>query len=69
MFISNSMERGELFWYLDQIALYCVLVMMNRFDHSPQVGWITDTMRTSILHIGSAYDFKLQEESAGLYGN
>jgi tetratricopeptide (TPR) repeat protein len=69
MFISNSMERGELFWHLDQITLYCILIMMNRFDHSPQVGWITDTMRTSILHVGSAYDFKLREESAGLYGN
>ena len=59
-FIRHFAERGEWFWHLDQIALHCVLKMMERFDTPPRVSWI-DQATSSIWHIGHAYDFKLRD--------
>ena len=59
-FIRHFAERDEWFWHLDQIALHCVLKMMEQYDIPPQVGWIPQD-RGPVWHIGHSYDFKLAE--------
>ena len=59
-FITHFAERGEWYWHLDQIALNCVLKMMERYDTPPRVSWI-DQNTSSVWHIGHAYDFRLKE--------
>lgn len=65
-FIRHFAERGEWFWHLDQIALHCVLKMMERYDTLPQVGWIPQDSG-AIWHIGHAYDFKLEDARFSRY--
>ncbi len=66
-FIRHFVGRGKLFWHLDQIALYCVLKMMERFDQPPRVGPITASVRGSIWHIGNPYDYRLKEHRVARY--
>ncbi len=60
-FIRHFVGRGKLFWHLDQLALYCVLKMMERFDTSPRVAPIAAIAGTAIWHIGNPYDYRFQE--------
>ena len=66
-FIRHFAGRGELFWHLDQIALYCVLKMMERFSAPPRVDWITQRARAAVFHIGNPYDFRLQDARVARY--
>ncbi len=59
-FVGHFSARGEWFWHLDQIALHCVLKMMERYDRRPAVGRIAQD-DAAIWHIGHAYDFKLED--------
>ncbi len=66
-FIRHFTGRGKLFWHLDQIALYCVLKMMERFDEPPRVGPLTAATRVSIWHIGNPYEHRLKEHRVARY--
>jgi hypothetical protein len=66
-FIQHFVGRRKLFWHLDQIALYCVLKMMARFDEPPRVGPLTVAARAAIWHIGNPYDYRLKEHRVARY--
>jgi hypothetical protein len=66
-FIRHFVGRGKLFWHLDQIALYCVLKMMERFDEPPHVAPLTASARASTWHIGNPYDYRLKEHRVARY--
>ena len=66
-YVRHFMRRGKLYWHLDQIALYCVLKMMERFAEPPQVGWISSAARAAIWHIGNPYDHRLRDERVARY--
>jgi tetratricopeptide (TPR) repeat protein len=60
-FIRHFVGRRKLFWHLDQIALYCVLKMMERFDAPPRVASIAPSACGAVWHIGNPYEYRLQE--------
>ncbi len=65
-YIRHHAEGTELHWHLDQIALYCVLTMMQRFSDVPRVRWMgADDM--PVWHIGHSYDFRLEDERVARY--
>jgi hypothetical protein len=66
-FIRYFAARAELFWHVDQIALYCVLVMMQRFSEPPAVAPIGQGEEMPVWHIGHLYDFRLHEERFARY--
>ena len=48
-------------WALDQLSLYCVLKMMERFDTAPTVSWLPREVQAVTWQIGQAYDYKLSD--------
>ena len=66
-FIRHFVGRGKLFWHLDQIALYCVLKMMQRFEAPPRIAPITRSARAAIWHIGNPYGYRLRENRVARY--
>lgn len=66
-YVRKFLARGELFWHLDQIALYCVLKMMRRFDAPPSVAPIAAAAGAALWHIGNPYDYRLKEHRAARY--
>ena len=66
-FIRHFIGRDKLFWHLDQIALYCVLTMMQRYAQPPRVCWIAATDRAAVWHIGNPYGFRLTDERVARY--
>ena len=66
-FIRHFVGRGKLFWHLDQIALYCVLKMMQRFDSPPRVGPLARSARAAVWHIGNPYAYRLKESRVARY--
>jgi len=66
-YIRHFLRRGKLYWHLDQIALYCVLKMMERFAQPPRIGWLAPDARAAVWHIGSPYDFRLEDERVARY--
>jgi tetratricopeptide (TPR) repeat protein len=66
-FIRHFVGRGKLYWHLDQIALYCVLKMMQRFDVPPRVGPLALSARAAVWHIGNPYAYRLKESRVARY--
>ncbi len=66
-FVRHFTGRDELYWHLDQIALYCVLKMMERFVEQPRVGWISQAALASVWHIGKPNDFLIKEDRVARY--
>ena len=66
-FIRHYAGRDELYWHLDQIALYCVLKMMTRFAEPPRIGWISSAALAAVWHIGKPNDYLLKEERVTRY--
>ena len=66
-FIRHFVGRGKLYWHLDQIALYCVLKMMQRFDEAPRVAPLSRSARAVVWHIGNPYDYRLREYRVARY--
>lgn len=66
-FIRHFVGREKLFWHLDQIALYCVLKMMERFDLPPQVAPIAQSAGAVVWHIGNPYAYRLNEHRVTRY--
>ena len=54
-FILRAMRRGEASWMLDQLALYCVHRMMQRFGKEPKMCAIDADQRSCLWHIGHSY--------------
>ena len=66
-FIRHFVGRGKLFWHLDQIALYCVLNMMERFDAPPRVAPIDLSASGAVWHIGNPYEYRRTEFRVARY--
>jgi len=66
-FIRHFVGRGKLFWHLDQIALFCVLKMMERFDAPPQVAPIPPSALGAVWHIGNPYEYRRAEYRVARY--
>lgn len=66
-FIRHFVGRGKLFWHLDQIALFCVLKMMERFDAPPQVAPIQPSALGAVWHIGNPYEYRRAEYRVARY--
>jgi tetratricopeptide (TPR) repeat protein len=66
-FIRHFVGRGKSYWHLDQIALYCVLKMMERFDEAPRVASLTTAACAAIWHIGNPYEYRLKEQRVARY--
>jgi tetratricopeptide (TPR) repeat protein len=60
-YILHFYERRQMPWALDQISLYCVLKMMERFDAAPTVAWLPREVQALTWQIGQAYDYKLSD--------
>jgi tetratricopeptide (TPR) repeat protein len=63
-YILHFYHRQEMYWHLDQIALFCVLKLLERFGEPPVVNWINEVSDQLIWQLGHAqqYEHKLQEE-------
>ena len=66
-FIRHFIAHDKMFWHLDQIALYCVLRMMQRFAQPPRVRWLADAARAAVWHIGKPYAFRLEDPRVARY--
>jgi len=66
-YILHFFQRREMPWALDQTSLYCVLRMMERFDHAPSVAWFSRDLQAVTWQIGQAYDYKLRDERVRRY--
>jgi hypothetical protein len=53
--------RGTMPWHLDQVALYCVNRMLQRFASAPDIGWLPKAVCDSIWQIGHNYDWLLKQ--------
>jgi hypothetical protein len=51
--------RGIMPWHLDQVALYCVNRMLQRFATAPRIGWLPRSVSGCLWHIGHNYDRSL----------
>jgi tetratricopeptide (TPR) repeat protein len=67
-FVRHFANRDELYWHLDQIALFCVHKMMERFAQPPRTGWFSEAALESVWHIGKANDFLIKQERVARYG-
>ena len=66
-YILHFFQRKTMVWALDQTSLYCVLKMMERFDHAPGVAWFSRELQAVTWQIGQAYDYKLRDERVRRY--
>ena len=66
-FVRHFAARDELYWHLDQIALYCVLKMMERFAQQPRTGWISEASLAAVWHIGKPDEHLVREKRAARY--
>ena len=66
-YILHFFERRQMPWALDQISLYCVLKMMERFDTAPTVAWLPREVQAVTWQIGQAYDYKLSDARVTQY--
>ncbi|MEO7728114.1 MAG: tetratricopeptide repeat protein [Burkholderiales bacterium] len=66
-FIRHFTEREELYWHLDQIALFCVHKMMERFTAPPATCWLSAAALEAVWHIGKPNDQLLREERVTQY--
>ncbi len=66
-YILYFFEQRQMPWALDQISLYCVLKMMERFDTPPAVAWIPRKVQAVTWQIGQAYDYKLSDARVKRY--
>lgn len=66
-YILYFLDRRQMPWALDQLSLYCVLKMMERFDTAPSVAWFSRELQSVTWQIGQAYDYKLTDERVRRY--
>ena len=66
-YILHFMHQREMPWALDQISLYCVLKMTERFGVAPAVAWLPREIQAVTWQIGQAYDYKLSDERVRRY--
>jgi tetratricopeptide (TPR) repeat protein len=66
-YILHFFERRQMPWALDQLSLYCVLKMMERFDKAPTVAWLPREVQAVTWQIGQAYDYKLSDARVRRY--
>lgn len=61
-FILHFKEQDALHWHLDQVALYCVALMMHRYLGNLRVAWIPPELQASAWQIGHGFDFRPESE-------
>ncbi len=66
-YILHFYEQRQMPWALDQLSLYCVLKMMERFDAAPTVAWLPREVQAVTWQIGQAYDYKLSDARVKRY--
>jgi len=66
-YILHFFEKREMPWALDQISLYCVLKMTERFGSAPTVAWLPREVQAVTWQIGQAYDYKLSDARVKRY--
>ena len=66
-YILHFCEKREMPWALDQISLYCVLKMTERFGAAPTVAWLPRDVQAVTWQIGQAYDYKLSDARVRRY--
>ena len=55
-------HQAEMNWHLDQIALFCALKLLERFDKPPRIKAINEAVAGLLWQIGNVHDEKLQDE-------
>lgn len=67
-YVRHFLAAGEVHWFMEQIALYCSLRMLERFAAAPRVAWFpAELVRGAIWHLGHAYAGKLADERLARY--
>lgn len=66
-YILHFYEQRQMPWALDQLSLFCVLRMMERFDAAPTVAWLPRGVQAVTWQIGQAYDYKLSDARVKRY--
>lgn len=61
-FVLHFKEQQALHWHLDQVALYCVGRMMQRYLGNLRIAWIPAELQASAWQIGHGFDFRLDSE-------
>lgn len=59
-YICRHFQIGATYWQLDQIALYCSLILLRRFSTSPSVKWLRDE-ESPVWQMGHRFEEKLQD--------
>lgn len=60
-FIAQRATVAGLKWHLDQIALYCLVKMTERYAPNDRIGWIPHQLLTRVWHIGNPYRYQLDD--------
>lgn len=61
-YILHFTHQAEMNWHLDQIAIFCVLKLLERFDKPPSIKTINEAVAGLLWQIGNLHDEKLQDE-------
>lgn len=60
-YIRRAVRKRRMDWFLDQVALYCCLTLMRRFDHAPMVYELNDELDRVMHAFPAGFSEKLDD--------